>query len=433
MLRRVLLAVAAVVLSVAVWAQQPPDIVQLCKQCSGDAAYKWECVSEKPLPGGGTRVDLTLTSQVWQGLTWTHQLVLIRPAQMATPGTAMMLINGGKLGNDFSPMVQMIANQAGAPLVYLGDIPNQPLFGNLREDALIAYTFTKFLQTGDKTWPLLYPMTKSAVRAMDAIEEYTKQPGQTPITKFVVTGASKRGWTTWFVGEADTKPGRVVGIAPIVYDNLNMPAQMALQKSSYGEYSSQIDDYTALGLPDLLQTPAGKAFGETVDPYTYRDRATMPKLMLNGTNDPYWVVDSAKLYFEDLVGPKYLMYAPNTGHGNGDFMRIIMAEIGFYLACSGQTPFPQLNWMFEDKDDLKLGITTDLPAKRVMQWTATSLTRDFRKAVWVSKELEFAGGQYVGHLPHPTTGYAAMFGEVMYDVENKEIPYSTTIQVIKAP
>ena len=170
-----------------------------------------------------------------------------------------------------------------------------------------------------------------------------------------------------------------------------------------------------------------------MDPYTYRDRVKMPKMIINGSNDPYWVVDSANLYFDDLVGPKYIMYAPNTGHGNGDFMRIIAAEVGFYLACSGQVPFPQLNWLFEDKEDLKLGIATDLPPKRVVQWTATAATRDFRKATWVSKELELVGGQYVGHLAHPATGYAAMYGEAMYEVEGKEIPLSTTIQVIKAP
>ena len=43
------------------------------------------------------------------------------------------------------------------------------------------------------------------------------------------------------------------------------------------------------------------------------------------------------------------------------------------------------------------------------------------------------GGQYVAHLPHPATGYAAMYGEVMYDVIGKDVPLSTTIQVIKAP
>lgn len=432
MLRRVLVAVTALVLSVAVWAQQPPDIVQLCKQCSGDSAYKWEKVCDKDLPGGGTVTELKLTSQVWQGITWTHQLLIIRPATMPKPDTAILMINGGQLGDGNMGMVQMVASQACAPIIYLGDIPNQPLCGDRREDSLIAYTFQQCLDTGDVTWPLLYPMTKSAIRAMDAVQEYTKQ-WPTPISKFVVTGASKRGWTTWFTGEADTVPGRIIGIAPIVFDNLNLPAQMALQKSSYGEYSSQIGDYTALGLPDLLQTPAGKTFGAMVDPYTYRDRVTMPKLIINGSNDPYWVADSAKLYYNDLAGPKYIMYAPNTGHGNGDFMRMIAAEVGFYLMCSGQSKFPQLNWLFEDRADLKLGITSDVAPKRVMQWTATAPTRDFRKAQWTCKELEFVGGQYVGRLPHPTTGYAAMYGEAMYDMEGKEVPLSTLIQVIQAP
>lgn len=424
---RLLLTAALLVLAVAAHAEPLFDYVN-----KPDSAYKWEKVCDKDVPGGGTVTELKLTSQVWQGITWTHQLLIIRPATMPKPDTAILMINGGKLGDGNMGMVQMVASQACAPIIYLGDIPNQPLCGDRREDSLIAYTFQKCLDTGDVTWPLLYPMTKSAVRAMDAVQEYTKG-WATPINKFVVTGASKRGWTTWFTGEADTAPGRIIGIAPIVFDNLNLPAQMALQKSSYGEYSSQIGDYTALGLPDLLQTPKGKVFGAMVDPYTYRDRATMPKMIINGSNDPYWVVDSSKLYFSDLAGQKYIMYAPNTGHGTGDFMRIIAAEVGFYLMCSGQSKFPQFNWLFEDKADLKLGITSDVAPKRVQQWTATAPTRDFRKAQWVCKELEFVGGQYVGHLPHPATGYAAMYGEAMYDMDGKEVPMSTTIQVIQAP
>ena len=428
MTRTRLLLLPALLLAVACGAHAQAVVDYVKKP---DAACKWEKVSEKDLPGGGSVTELKLTSQVWQGLTWTHQLLIIRPQTMPRPDTAVLVINGGKLNDGNMGMMRLVAAQAGAPLIYLGDIPNQPLFDNLREDALIAYTFRKFLETGDATWPLLYPMTKAAVRAMDAVQEFTKTWDH-PINKFVVTGASKRGWTTWFTGEADPVPGRIVGIAPIVFDNLNLPAQMSLQKSSYGEYSSQIGDYTALGLPDLLQTPTGKAFGAMVDPYTCRDRATMPKLIINGSNDPYWVVDSASCYWGDLCGPKYIMYAPNTGHGTGDFMRMVAADVGFYLMCSGQAKFPQLNWLFEDRDDLRLGITSDASPKRVVQWTATAPTRDFRKAQWECKELELAGGQYVGHLPHPATGYAAMFGEVTYDIEGREVPLSTTVQVIKA-
>lgn len=38
------------------------------------------------------------------------------------------------------------------------------------------------------------------------------------VEKFLVSGASKRGWTAWLVGGVDD---RVVAIAPIVMDMLN--------------------------------------------------------------------------------------------------------------------------------------------------------------------------------------------------------------------
>lgn len=393
-----------------------------------DAAYKWEKVSEVEAPGGGKVITLKLTSQVWQGITWTHQLVILQPAKMEHPETAVLTISGGKMGQQEQATFSMVANAASGPIACLGDIPNQPLFDNLHEDALIAFTFQRFLDTGDYTWPLLYPMTKSAVRAMDAVQEYTKQNWPQPVEKFVVTGASKRGWTTWFTGEVD--PKRVAGIAPIVYDNLDLPAQMAHQKEAYGTYSSQIDDYTALGLPDLLMTEKGKAFGASVDPYTYRDRLTMPKLLINGTNDPYWVVDSANLYFNDLPEPKYLLYQPNIPHGV-DPMRALAAEGAFYMYCAGKLTFPQLKWHFDrGENDLKLGILTDIPPKRVTLWTATAPTRDFRQSKWEGRELVQAAGQWVGHVTKPDAGYAAMFGEIVYDFGGREVPLSTTIEVI---
>ncbi len=396
-----------------------------------DSSYAWEKVSETTLPGGIVWTELKLTSQTWQGIPWVHQVAIVRPAEIISTETAVMLINGGKLRPQEMAIATPIINGIGAPLVYLGDIPNQPLFDNLHEDALIAYTFQKALETRDMTWPLLFPMAKSAIKAMDCVQEYTAQAWEQPVKSFVVTGASKRGWTTWFTGVLDGGK-RVKGIAPLVYDNLNLPAQMAFQRASYGNYSSQIDDYTELGLPDLLGSAAGRGFGAAVDPYSYRDRVTMPKLIVNGSNDPYWVVDSANLYWNDLTGRKYVLYVPNAGHGLGDLVRVLNAEVGFFLSCTGRAPFPELTWDYDEGRYLKLNLQGAPQPKRVNEWTATAPTRDFRQATWTYREIKPRNGSYRLRQRYPATGYAAVFGEAFFESEGREFPLSTTIKILKA-
>jgi hypothetical protein len=55
-------------------------------------------------------------------------------------------------------------------------------------------------------------MTKAAVKAMDAVTEFTTPKGG-KITRYMVAGASKRGWTTWTTAAVDK---RVFAAVPIV-------------------------------------------------------------------------------------------------------------------------------------------------------------------------------------------------------------------------
>lgn len=63
---------------------------------------------------------------------------------------------------------------------------------------LISRTWKAFLEnTSDPYILLRMPMTKAAVRAMDAITDFCEEMGRAQIKKFMIAGASKRGWTTW--------------------------------------------------------------------------------------------------------------------------------------------------------------------------------------------------------------------------------------------
>ena len=192
----------------------------------------------------------------------------------------------------------------------LPQVPNQPLLGGKTEDELIAETFVRYLQTKDENWPLLFPMVKSAVKAMDAVQAWAKENGK-PVTRFVVTGGSKRGWTTWLTGAVDD---RVIAIAPMVIVMLNLGPQGPNQLKVWGQYSEQIHDYVERGLMETVATPTGTNLWKMVDPFTYRERLLKPKMLINGANDRYWTLDALDLYWNELQGPKYLIELPNAGH-----------------------------------------------------------------------------------------------------------------------
>ena len=153
-------------------------------------------------------------------------------------------------------------------------VPNQPLYDDLTEDALISFTLHNFREDGDFTWPLLFPMTKTAIRAMDAIQAFSKENLKQDVNKFVVAGGSKRGWTTWLTGAHDN---RVAAIAPMVIDVLNMPVSLEYQLEVWDDYSVQIEDYVKLEIPQQVHTEQGNQITKMIDPYSYRKKVIITK------------------------------------------------------------------------------------------------------------------------------------------------------------
>src|SRR5439155_8465690 len=169
-----------------------------------DANFAWKKLEESQT-NGLTVTHLELTSQKWRDSLWTHHLQVVRPETVRNRDIAFLFITGDGTGTKSLGMLETLSKRAGAISAVITRVPNQPLYDGRKEDALIAYTFDQYLKTGDETWPLLFPMAKSAVKAMDAIQEFAKQEHKEGVKRFVVSGASKRGWTTWLTGAADPR------------------------------------------------------------------------------------------------------------------------------------------------------------------------------------------------------------------------------------
>jgi PhoPQ-activated pathogenicity-related protein len=273
-------------------------------------------------------------------------------------------------------------------------------------------------------------MVKSAVRGMDAVQEFARQEWVLDIETFTVTGASKRGWTTWLTSAVDR---RVTALAPMVIDMLNMGPQLRHQQEVWGKPSYKIHDYTDRGLHEALQTAPGRVLQQIVDPYSYREVILQPKLILLGTNDHYWPLDALNQYWSDLSGEKYILYVPNNGHGLDDYRRVFGSLNALHQHAAAGRPLPKLSWEFSQEDGrTSLRIRSEPAAAQVVAWVATSPTRDFREAAWRSAPTRSDGQVAVYDLPDVEAGYAAVFGEAQYAGEELPFYLSTNVQIVSA-
>jgi PhoPQ-activated pathogenicity-related protein len=392
-----------------------------------DAAFSWKQNGSLSTPSGAI-CHLKLTSQVWHGITWSHELTIYEPSKSGgRQDTVLLFITGGSTGSkpdgDDHKVAFGLARAAGARVAVLHQVPNQPLLGDKSEDTLIAETFVRYLETKDRSWPLLFPMVKSAVRAMDAVQAWASEKQKPEVRHFVVTGGSKRGWTTWLAGAVDH---RVIAIAPMVIVMLNMGAQGPNQLDVWGRYSEQIDDYVQRGLMERAQTADGTALWKMVDPYTYRDRLTIPKLLINGSNDRYWTLNALDLYWDGLRGPKHLIELPNAGHGLEVNREWAINGLGaFFRHCVTGRPMPALSWAMTPAgpDSFRLTINSDRAPRSARLWSASSTTRDFREAKWTSSPLA-AGPAITAALARSAAENGAAFADLEYEID--EIPYHLT-------
>lgn len=276
-------------------------------------------------------------------------------------------------------------------------------------------------------------MTKAAVRAMDTVTSFaaSEKGGMHRVDHFVVTGASKRGLTTWLTAAVDP---RVVAIIPRVIDMLHLVPSLEHQYRSYGFWAPVMKNYYDEHVLDDLGGAGFKELAEIEDPYSYRDRLTMPKLIINATGGQFFLPDSSKFYFKDLLGEKHLLYEANADHSlqGTDVNQSIAA---FYQSVLDGDKRPNLKLTFEPDGSIK--VTADQTPLTVTLWQATNTDhRDFRvdaigRAYRASSLAPVSPGVYVARVPKPTKGWTAFFVEVTFPGPGKyPLKFTTAVRVL---
>ncbi|MDX2266864.1 MAG: PhoPQ-activated pathogenicity-related family protein [Bryobacter sp.] len=412
-----------------------------------DPAYQWAFDSSQRI--SGTTISLlNLTSQTWRTAAevdkpeWKHWVQVYKPDALKTSSTALLFISGGN-NSGAKPRVEglllNVAKEAGLPVIELRTIPSEPLrfAGETKsrsEDGIIAYTWRKFLDGGDDNWPLRLPMTKASVRAMDTATEFlaSEKGGGMKINSWIVAGASKRGWTTWTTAAVDK---RVIGIAPMVIDLLNIVPSFMHHFRAYGFWAPAIQDYIDERIPADFESKRYKELMRMVEPFEYRDRLTMPKLILNSAGDDFFLPDSSQFYYPKLKGEKHLRYVPNTRH-NLDSPDVPQSLAAFAESLITNRPRPNFTWKVSNQDGA-ISLAAPQAPKEVKLWQITNpKTRDFRLTTtgknWQSTPVTLVNGKYTARVPKPANGWTAFFLELTYDSGGK-LPHKFTTEVSVVP
>jgi PhoPQ-activated pathogenicity-related protein len=412
-----------------------------------DTNYSFHLLQSIPQKDQTTFV-LEMTSQAWlttnevDRILWKHWLIVVRPEKVDNSKSLLFISGGandGKQPRSADRNLAQIALATKSIVAELKMVPNQPLvFSGEKqgrsEDSLIAYTWDKFLRTGDEKWPARLPMTKAAVRAMDTVVAFCASPefGRVKVDGFVVAGGSKRGWTTWTTAAVDK---RVVAIIPIVIDVLNIEPSMLHHYAAYGFWAPSIGDYTAFHIMDWNGTPEYKALMKIEEPYEYRQRLTMPKFMINASGDQFFLPDSSQFYFDALPGVKYLRYVPNADHSlkGSDAHETLLA---CYNAVLTRQTLPDLGYRFEQDGSIRM--VTRAKASNALFWQATNPeARDFRLETlgpkWESAPLDDqGGGVYIAKVKTPPKGWTAFFIELTFP-SGCAVPFKFTSPVRVLP
>ncbi|EJU9302819.1 PhoPQ-regulated protein [Salmonella enterica subsp. enterica serovar Infantis] len=345
-----------------------------------------------------------LNSQTWspQGVVsperWQNGVDIYIP-DSAREKNALVVINNGSNNNGSGTPVaptnfneeelSRIAIATRTVVISVSNVPNQVLSYQgvttpLGEDNSVAYSWKLFIGDTHKYQDasLHIPMAASVSQAFRlAKKELTQQN----INKFIVSGASKRGWAAWLTALSDPDVGAVV---PFAMDLLNTQKSLEHMYQSYGKnWPVAFYPYYNQGIDQQVGTDKFARLMRLEDPLTYLntdmgDRLKIDKYIINASGDDFYVPDNSHFYYGLLPGSKSLRVVPNSTH-NGILSVAEQSLITFVNRFQEKQKLPEITENVQSRGDGKKELVVNFSEKPVaiLQWTARNpAARDFRYA-----------------------------------------------------
>lgn len=396
---------------------------------------------KKQLPGVMLQ-SYNLNSQSWspQGIVspehWQNGVDIYIP-DLAREKNALVVINNGSNNNGSGSSVvptnftkeelSRIAVATRTVVISVSNVPNQPLSyhgvaTHLVEDDSVALSWKLFIGDSQKYQhsSLHIPMAASVSQAFRLAK---KELVQHKITKFIVTGASKRGWAAWLTALSDPDVNAVV---PFAMDLLKTDESLKHMYKSYGKnWPVAFYPYYKQGLDQQIGTEEFASLMTLEDPMTYLNtnmgkRLQINKYIINASGDDFYVPDNSHFYYDQLPGSKSLRVVPNSTH-NGVLSVAEQSLITFVNRFQEKQKLPEISERVLNSRDGKKELAVSFSEKpaAVLQWTARNPTaRDFRYACNVkysSAPVSLSDGQRLSiPLTTPGSGWQATYIEATF-------------------
>ncbi|KAJ8037102.1 Autocrine proliferation repressor protein A [Holothuria leucospilota] len=347
-----------------------------------------------------TSYVLNVTSQTWltekavDRSVWWHHLIITVPDNRVFQDLGVLFVSAGTnedglqdpLKDAENRVVSYIATQLGVVTAVLRQVPNQPITftgdherRERSESDLLAYTLRQFMEgtSDDCQLLLLFPMVKAVVRALDTLENFTDKT----VNRYYISGSSERGWAAWLAASLDD---RIVGVAPLVYGNINFIKNLKHHHRSLSGYSWAYSPYWTENLTHFIDDPMGQYTLNILDPLSYSSQLDIPKFIILAGNDEWHMPDSTRFFYDQMIGPTFLRIYPNTDNSLfGHWHHMADDCIGFILTIEKGWQLPEVRWVSNENSSTgSIVISTNIKPTSVTTWSAVTPSdtrrRDFR-------------------------------------------------------